>query len=260
MAPWTRPSDLHRALACPASVALPKVREPAGEKSDSAKWGNEVHSWKEGQPPTKRVEKWARESGVSRLTIEELWPGGTHEVVCVMPAEGPGMYLTGLSVDERRTLRAGLGPTDLWGLADWIGEPPDHPYLHIDDLKTGRRTRWDTGEVLCPTDPRTTPQVLVEGLYKVRDTGATGAVLSITSWPRYPKGTRPERWAEWVSGSYLRDWEAGVLIPARRLALGPDAVSMVVPGPHCTFCRCMTCPEHPSTKVPDVSGADHPNP
>lgn len=229
--PWTRPSDLYRSLACPASCALPKEKG-ADKPGPAAKWGKEIHAWKEGEPATPRVQRWAHEAGHSLLTLEEFWPGGgVHEPLYIFRADDVPTRMLGITKESRAEVYATLGPNDMWGFVDY---ETCTPFQHVDELKTGR---------LHPGNPLEHPQSLVyaRGHWKVF--GGPGTIVSTTHWPRYPKGKRPDRWTEWASGKYLDEWHHDVLVPARRLAQGRLAHTQAVPGAWCRYCRCPSC-EH----------------
>lgn len=225
---WSSPSRLDQSIACPASTVLPKDPDTAGP---SALWGKEVHAHKEGLPATPRVKKWLAENYPSDI-ITMTWPGGRHEVVYLDLGSGKVQELQKLPED-----RSGYPDAAMFFVIDW--ESTDVA-LHVDDLKTGRFMPESFTQVMAyawasaQVHPR-------ENL----------AIASYTHWPRYPKGRMPERLAKDFSRSELNDWHNEVVVPARRLALGPGAATMTNPGPHCRWCRSKSnCPEWADGKVP----------
>lgn len=224
--PWASPSSLDRAVACPASCVLPRVKQEKDTPSQA--WGHEVHAWKAGEEPTKRVAKWAEENYQPGI-LGMLWPGGRHEVI-FLEHEGK---VTELS--KFPEVRA--NPWDMYFIADWIRDDGFIP--HIDDLKTGR---------LMP-ESKTQLFGYAWAFNQVRHFDEV--LASYTHWPRYPKGAPPARDTRLLSSDEVEAWHNSVVVPARRLAQGPGAASDVRPGQHCRYCNskpycpAWADPEHP---------------
>lgn len=221
MPPWTRASELHRAIACPASVVLPRGPDTT---SDAAAFGRELHAWKAGEPPTPRVTRWLAHQD-AKWTRDLLWPGPCHEVLLGAYGESGAYWHEGTKT-ENEARRAALDDTWVAGEADLV----DPEAKWVDDLKTG----WHPGP------PRTLPQIRFYLLAAARWFGWKEWVLgSITHWPRYPLGTPPTRWTEVLDVAELEAWWAGVVEPARVRAQMGGAEKR--PGSHCKFCRVATC-------------------
>jgi hypothetical protein len=241
--PWTRASELHRVLACPASAVLPRVPDAPGA---AARWGTEVHAWKAvgGEPAPGEFGHLIKK----RLLLltgtphgeelrEEWWPStGSHEATFSVRPDGSVIRPpSGLSPGELDAWKKSR-PDDEWaGSADYVGDNLGR--LWIDDLKTGR----------FPHDPGG-PQFLGYGV-GLGGTERTGLVdLSCTHWPKYPQGDPPGRsWAE-VQPSALKAFQKRVERARRKVlqirkqisnGITPD----VNPGDHCQYCPCApNCP------------------
>jgi hypothetical protein len=221
---WARPSELHRAIHCPASTVLPKTPDTTGP---AAQWGKEVHSWKEtGLPPTPRVHKWLAEMPRDAEEIrKDFWPGGHHEVLLKLSEDGTPAALVEWDETARKAFfKDGM----VRGIADHLGLGV---VWHLSDLKTGRFPPEDEVDTL--------EQLLIYADIWLRLwPREPGMLLSIDHWPRYPKGHEPTRYGpKYVEREYVDDWHHTQLIPARRLSEGPHAKDDARPGPWCQYCK-----------------------
>ncbi len=238
--PWSSPSRLDQSIGCPASCVLPKAPDV---ESSSAQWGHEVHAWKDGKPPTKRLEKWLAEGGYPANIRETLWPGGEHEVILWANPDGHVERLYELPED-----RSKVDKWSMFYIIDWMAE--DGLVPHLDDLKTGR------------FPPASATQNWAYAWAYLRWRKHVDQVLvSVTHWPRYPKGNQPTRVkSELLDREQVMAWWGGVVIPAQRLAQGPlapydyrpdpepDGMTLAAEWPnangYCRWCRSKPhCPE-----------------
>lgn len=234
--PWASPSILDRVIACPASAALPQGPNITGP---SAKWGKEVHAFKEGEPPTKRVWKWYSEHYPAG-TVETLWPGGRHEVLYWEHRGKLEEISRKVSFEERE-----LWPRDgMFFSLDW--ECLDSPVMHVDDLKTGMM-------------PSSWTQLKAYSWAMYKKYAQDSNLASYTNWTRYPLGGEPNRVSKVFTREEIQGWYDTVVVPARRLALGPNAATLTRPGSHCRWCRSKPyCPEWANGRVPvETLGDDY---
>lgn len=227
---WARPSELHRAIACPASTVLPKTDDD--EPGKAAEWGQEVHRWVETGEATERVAKWLAEiTDDPEALRNEWWPGGLHEVPMTLSETWGAAYLDTPATDE--AVDKFFEGKRIRGIADYIGEGL---FTHIVDLKTGRHPP--------ATSPAEIPQLLFYAYCWLRAwPEEPGVLVSIDHWPRYPKGQPPTRYTDYVSQADIRAWFDSALIPAYRLSRKSDAEKDARPGPHCQYCRsAIHCP------------------
>lgn len=235
---WARPSELYRALECPASTVLEKAEDKPGK---AAEWGKELHAWKETLEATPRVAKWLTEITDDPVALRnEQWPQGTHEQLLKLDAEGQAhTKLAGTQEERDEFFDGGF----IRGIADWVG---GDVIPHIDDLKTGRFPP--------DTTPGAHPQLLFYAyVWLSLHPSEPGVLLSFTHWPRYPKGLGPTRIGpDYVSSKEVQDWYWTKLIPAHRLAQRPSAKEDARPGPWCMYCRSADfCPLNETTKESD---------
>lgn len=227
MAPWTRASELHRSVRCPASAVLPRGPDRPNAAAD---FGTEVHAYVSGGEPTARVRAWLDRQGVGDVR-GVYWPGGAHDVLLgLATAHHEGVAGSYQVKADRDVFRATLPADYVAGEADWLSL--DGPVPWVDDLKTG----WHPGE------PTGMEQTKFYGLAALRASpGAPSAVmLSITHWPA--DGAQPPlRVTRLATREGLEQWWEGEVVPAARLALGPTTPTPT-PGEHCYFCPCVSCP------------------
>lgn len=218
---WARPSELHRALECPASTVLPKTEDTTGP---AAEWGKELHTWKETGKSTPRVHKWLAEITADPESLRaELWPGGQHEVAYKMGEHGT-FFGTWLPDETARRAWMREGRPVIRGIADWVGYDV---VPHVNDLKTGR---------FAP-EPEA-PQLLWYGDavldFFPRELGVN---LSVYHWPRYPKGRLPTKQTVFMPSDDIKSWHRHRLMPAIEESKKPMAKYDSRPGPWCQFCR-----------------------
>lgn len=191
----------------------------------SAEWGKEVHAFKEGEEPTPRVKKWYEEHYIPGYK-EMLWPGGEHEAV---------FWEQGGKV-EKLDRRPSFPERDLWpqdGMffsMDWVNLH-DGPAPWVDDLKTGMMpSSW--------TQLKAYSWALYQHYPWIK-----ANLASYTNWTRYPLGGDAVREAKTFTRDEIESWYDKTVVPARRLALGPNAKTLVNPGSHCRWCRAKpNCP------------------
>lgn len=220
--PWASPSVLDRVIACPASAVLPKGPDVTGP---SAAWGREVHALKEGAETTDRVKKWYT-THYAPGTIETLWPGGQHEVVYWEQDGKIEQINRKVSFEERD-----VWPTNgMFFSLDWQNLD-NGPVPHVDDLKTGMMpTSWTQLMAYSWAMQKMYPWI-------------QSNLASYTNWTRYPSGGEANRVGKILTRKQVGDWYNGVVVPAKRLALGKNAKELVNPGDHCRWCRCKAyCP------------------
>jgi hypothetical protein len=222
---WARPSELYRALECPASTVLPRIPD---EEGPAATWGKEVHSWKEtGIAPTPRVDKWLKEIPDYEGIRGEFWPAGQHEMRLWMAEDGKCDLELGSERPHKDWAKATQGAM-IRGIADHLALGP---VWHLTDLKTGR----------FPPDepPSQIPQLLIYAdMWLDVCRKEPGILLSIDHWHRYPKGQPPVRYGpDYLTKAEVQHWHHTRLIPARRLALKPEAKLDQRPGPWCQYCK-----------------------
>lgn len=238
---WARASELDRLLNCPASGHLPRLAFPSESRDSAAEWGTAVHGWKEGRPmPEKWRAVWKRRETAlagAGLTVEDLWPGGTHEIPVALTSVG-GV------VRVMRALEHGHGTGNVWkaaqppeyvtGSLDFLGEQYGTPW--VDDLKTGREV---------PEDPLALNQMRFYATAALYLTHAPEVLVSLTHWPRYPADGLPRRgeYAVWTrddARAFTERLETARLDYEFSRATEPDAR----PGDHCLYCPCAyVCPK-----------------
>lgn len=219
--PWTRASELARAIACPASVVLPRVPDLG---SRAAAFGTELHAWKAGGAPSKSVTTWLTHQEPKWLNREVMWPGGQHEVLLGVSEHDARRYAG--TKEQNAYERSLWNHTWVAGEADWVQW--DLPW--VTDLKTG----WHPGR------PSLVVQLRTYGLAVARVLQEPVVLLSIDHWPRYPLGTPPTRVTEPVLRADLETWWTEVVEPARVEADYDPATTTDLdkhPGAHCKFCR-----------------------
>lgn len=245
MPPWARSSELERLTRCPGALFLPHTLIKSKKSHEAADWGTMVHRWKatriirgqedypnHGWRLRERLDLVDTDGGLR----EEFWPSsGRHEV-------GVGISTLHSSVAENEekdepTLHAWkMGLPDDWvvGTLDYTGFDYRKGMPWIDDLKTGN-------PYFAP-DPDS-PQLLFYALaqYRLFTEEYDEVLLSITSWPRYPKGNRPEREELIISSKVLRKFEEKLRrvyawVSGRRQNPDPLTVRELRKGEHCTFC------------------------
>ena len=247
--PWTRASELSRAVACPASTHLPRVPDSPG---DGAAWGTLVHAWKEtGRWPVDdlRTRRRAAALVAAGLTRGDLWPGGEHEVTYAVSTAARGAMVARETLDtpeQRNAFAAARGPEWVTGTADWVGDWFGEPW--IDDLKTGVSHPIDfaahrAGDLADDGgDPWDLWQLrfyaLGEIVWRNRE-APSGVWVSVTWWPRYPADSAPVRIGpRRVAAAEVLGTIGPLLEMARRNAAESAAGPAVArAGDHCTFCR-----------------------
>lgn len=198
--PWSRASELSRAVACPASTHLPRAPR---ESSGAAEWGTVVHAWAETgrwDPDNLATRRRAAALVGAGVTREALWPGpGEHEVSFALHTRNR------VCARERHPDRAardtwcsGFDSEWLTGTADWVGEWFGEPW--IEDLKTGVGHPVDyaghNDGTVAPDggDPWDLWQLrfyaAAELLWRP---DAAGVWVSVLWWPRYPADSVPLR-------------------------------------------------------------------
>lgn len=223
---WTRASELHRSLHCPASTVLGRKPDEGGA---AASFGTAVHAWVSGAEPSPAVADWIARQPVNPATVRNVfWPGGMHDVLLAVPtgdAVADWKMLAG-DRDWRQQVRAGLDQKWVAGEADWVSL--DGPIPHVDDLKTG----WDPGP------PHIVDQLWLYALVIQAVTEAPAVQISITHWPADGKQP-PIRSGKILGANDLDHWYGRTLVPAARLATGPSPPT--IPGDWCRFCPCTAC-------------------
>lgn len=247
---WARPSELHRALHCPASTVLPREPDKTDEESPAAEWGHEAHKWKEtGWAPTKRFAKWLTEIKEDPYQLRKrYWPDDDgHEILLKLSVNGEA-WAEKYSTEERRIQFLHDEKHELIsrGIADYIGKGLVY---HINDLKTGRQPPGLTGHYNPDThqytiegeaeSPDEIPQLLIySDIWLTLFPAEPGIELSIDHWPRYPKGKPPTRIGPvYTTKKQITEWHHEQLIPAYELSHRPDAKYDQRPGSWCQWCR-----------------------
>ena len=237
--PWTRASELDRAVVCPASTHLDRVVPASESLRDAAAWGDLVHKWKEtgkwdvDTVATRRRSAALAAGGVSR---EDLWPDtGAHEVAFALHTKNRIAAKCDLTTrEEREAWKLSFNDEWITGTADYVGVHEGHVW--VDDLKTGNPD-------YLPRDPWDAWQLKFYALCAALAGGTAGgtadfAYVSITSWPRYPADGIPNR----VFSGATRVELLGTVLPllehARVAALVSRDLSVdAVAGDHCKFCK-----------------------
>lgn len=227
--PWTRASELERAILCPGSAHLP--RTPDNRDKTAANWGTNVHAWKE-------TGKWWEDTLVTRrrqaaldaadLTRESLWPGSTgHEVSLALRSSVRTVESYVGPAAERDAWKKSFDSNWLTGTADYIGEVLGTPW--IDDLKTGREV---------PEDPWELWQLRFYAVcVMILNPDATEVLTSITHWPRYPADSPPRRlWSKPIPRAEVLGTTLGLLEHGRRNVEASKKQLRVFPGPQCQWC------------------------
>lgn len=215
MSRWVTGSSLDRAAACPGSMVLP--RGPDKETS-AARYGKKVHA--------------DLEAGRLPRGVDPEWypPGGHHEIQAWFdPATGRGGFHT-----EGRNRDYSWAPDRyIVGTLDWV----HFGNRHVDDLKTG---------MLLPS--LDTLQLGLGAVALWDQEGPGDILISITSAPR---GLDPRRFSQVLHSTSvdaarttLKSLRADFLLGTESyISTGNSIESQVlVPGPHCRFCRAAACP------------------
>lgn len=238
--PWARASESDRNLVCPGPLVIPRREQKSERSKEALAWGQMVHAWKatgeiRGE---KGYEKHARLFDPGHVNREELWPStGRHEVALARNTctKSAGSLENG-SDKERDEWKA--SHNELWevGTADYVGEIFGD--LWVDDLKTGS---WP------PTPPGESLQIRWYALVAARVRGYEGnVVVSITHWPRYPKGRQPVRYWDHVTQRQLEELENRLGALNSLLRSGAERVKeRLNPGQEqCQFCpSALNCDE-----------------
>lgn len=147
-----------------------------------------------------------------------------------------GQVVTEQATTEERRVEFKAGAW-LMGVADWIGH--DGVVWRIDDLKTGR-------EPPCEQPSDLAQKLWYADCWLDLHRREPGLELTITHWPRYPKGELPTIIGpEYVERDFVKRWHHEKLLPASELARRPGAKDDARPGPWCQYCRCEPyCPAH----------------
>lgn len=197
--PWTRFSEVDRALLCPASTHLVRLAGKSANAVVAAEWGTKVHAWKEtGDWPLATKGKWkgkvelpcARRNAAliaSDITREDLWPAdGLHEVSYALHTETSTVgQMIGGTQEEREAWKNSHDNHWITGTADYVGDILGIPW--VDDLKTGN-------PVYLPNDPVALGQLRGYLLCRMLlEPGAPYGWVSITSWPHFPADGIPNR-------------------------------------------------------------------
>lgn len=178
-------------MICPASLVLPRTREPTENSIRATNFGTLVHHWKETGESNP---KWADPRDIELLDKkliatdidrEEWWDPavGEHEFSYALNLKTRELRKYRGARDGADAWKSAFGPEWLTGTVDWVGLIDGLPW--IDDLKTGR---W-------PVEP-TTKQLLSYGLFDYADRQwhpEYRAYRSITQWPKYPISGHPVR-------------------------------------------------------------------
>lgn len=234
--PWSRASELERAILCPGSAHLP--RTPDTRDKTAATWGTNVHAWKE-------TGEWWENSLVTRrrqaaldaadLTRASLWPGLTgHEVSLALNTSDKEVLTFAGHPEIRDSWKKGFDYAWLTGTADYIGDVLGTPW--IDDLKTGKEVPEDPWE-LWQLKFYATCVILL-------NPDATEVLTSITHWPRYPADDPPRRiWSRPIPRAEVLGTTLAELEQGRRNVEASKTRLQVYPGPQCTYCPAVAgCP------------------
>lgn len=237
--PWTRASELDRAIVCPASTHLVRIRHKSEAARKAADWGTVIHDWKEtGKWPDGRVyERRQRALDAAGVSRDMLWPAdsGRHEVAFALHSKNRIVAQHVGTKEEREAWKQTCEAEWVTGTTDWWGDYLGVPW--VDDLKTGK------AEYL-KKDPWDHWQLRFYALCAVMLTGADECMVSLTHWPQYPADGVPVRY--WARAP--REELLGMTLPliehARLNALRSKEVEVEpVVGPQCTFCDCAAnCP------------------
>ena len=227
---------MDRILACDGSLYLPtaELRSPATR--ESADWGTYVHEYVRTRvvPPADKDHPTYPDRLRDRLDaagdVLALWPvGGRNEVSFAYAIDTGEVISAELPTKkEEDAWKEAYDSRYVTGTADYLGSLLGRPW--VDDLKTGR----------FPPSP-SSAQTVFYALCAARLAGSTeGAYVTITHWPRYPVGCRPERVGRVLTPEDLDDF-ADLL--EQRWRASPRALN---PGEHCRFCPSRTnCPVFP---------------
>lgn len=225
-------SKAARALACPASEALPHVEQP---QSEAASDGNARHellvSMLDGAAPSGPHAEWGAalvEAGI----LEDLRGYRAEVALAYDVAFGGGREL------GERLGRAypATHPSELVGSADYLKVMPGGMVIVV-DLKTG----------MTPVDAKNNAQLLTLALAACRAYGSTQAEVGIL---QAPEGMEP-RWSWWeVSAERLEQHAAELaqmyadLEDARSDVKAGRKVRHVAEGAHCRYCPAQAaCPK-----------------
>jgi hypothetical protein len=252
---WTRASELHRALKCPASCVLP--RPPRRETGrTAAQTGTELHAWAAGSEvnPTYKHRV---------ISVERPWEGMTGEkdvLLALDCADDSSLVFTG-APEMRKYLRDGLADSCVAGeadYADWFGADTGwQREVTVRDLKTG----WHPGP---PVD---LPQIRFYALALLRAVGANKANVSVDWFPALEPGHPSLSCNAVLTRGDLEQWWSADVVPAWRLVREvrqhqkdeygtPE--NFRLPGPHCSWCPCTGCPSHYDNNEGDIVAEDTP--
>lgn len=227
--PWSRASELERAILCPGSAHL--ERTPDTRDKTAANWGTNVHAWKE-------TGEWWEDTQVTRrrqaaliaadMSRSTLWPGTTgHEVSLALRTSVRTVETFSGHHEARESWKKGWDANWLTGTADYIGDLFGTPW--IDDLKTGKEV---------PEDPWDLWQLRFYAVcVMILNPLATEVLTSITHWPRYPADSAPRRlWSAPIPREEVMGTTLGLLEHGRRNIEASKKSLRVYPGAHCTYC------------------------
>lgn len=237
MRPAFTGSSAERALACPASQALPWATKPPGE---AANRGTAIHAF------LADVGKLGREAALAR--VEEKW----RDTCARLDLDGLPLDAASFAsevsfayhpeTDTARELGRDLG-------RDYSGLLPGEIPITVDSVGINRPfvmvSDWKSGFVPV-TAAYKNPQLKLGALAAARTYGCSGATVLI-AYPREDEPAITDRveFDPWDLDGFAEEFAAGqarVFEARAQLAAGqePD-VNM---GPHCEHCPVRACPGH----------------
>lgn len=248
---WVSGSSLKRALICPASTVLPRSKAPFSDSALKASiFGTLAHEYVEDGTIYAETEEWC--SRFKRLHYYP--PQGLHEVICWYdPLTGDmGLKPTGLEKRRHRDYSS-IAEHCLVGTIDYMC-PLKEGRWWVDDLKTGSPF-WL---------PKPNSDQMMFAATVISHVFDAEVITSITSVPRYPLGTKPDRKkfivTRALSLAYMERLDTLYYAHVREKELeAAKAVLTYVENKECKFCPSRTyCPigirkEQERAERPDMS-------
>jgi len=177
---WVSGSSLKRALICPASTVLERSRAPFSEASAKAsEFGTLAHEYVEDGTIYVETQEWC-----SRFNRLHYYPDkGLHEVICWYDPETGDMGLKPTGEAKRKHRDYSDIPAHCFvGTIDYMCPLKDGRWW-VDDLKTGN-SFWL---------PKPSSDQMLFAATVICHVMDGEVITSITSIPRYPIGTKPDR-------------------------------------------------------------------
>lgn len=229
--PFCRASSLDRVLACDGSLYLPTAELRSPSTIEAAEWGTYVHSYVQlgvvppappgrGQYPAR-----LRDRIESVGDVLALWPreGARFEQSVAYHVQTGEVRTASLaSKEEQDAWKNSHDHHWVVGTMDYLGSLLGRPW--VDDLKTGRYPS-------LPTSAQTVFYSLCAD--RLAGTPPDGVYTSITHWPRYPVGGKPERVGIVLEWDDLEDF-ADLL--EQTWEKSQARIKPLTPGEWCRYC------------------------